>query len=1251
MPGDKNLIYRVTLDASQAKQQALTLQAVLRQVNESVVNSPAGRAAAQAYLEQQRRQTQAARTGAQERVAAARAEANERSQQARVAAQQAIEAERRITQAARAEAQQRAAANRQTATQGGLGASGGLGNAVLGGVAGYFSIQGARQIANQAAELIDLDTAAKRAEVSFRILSGGADQMRARLNAIREAGGGTIDTLTAMRVGTQASALGLAKTTEEFGRLTTAARAVALVSPVIHDVQSAISELALASANTSYRRLDQLGLSVTEVKDRMAELQAQNEALDDSQAFAIATVDILNTKYGDILESQEAAASSTERFRVALAELRREAAGGWLGEIANQLAQGATGVVQQTRVAGGTNDIQAQIDVIEGLRDRTRTGPGPLEGLPFGIGEGVTVDRLTTTKAELDQVLAVLEKAQTALQADAPGAAGYQAQISEIVSEIGRWGVVTEEQIQRLQVIQSSMEGATGATTAFGTAIVDVEAALAEAAEAEEAVARHAEALERVADLQSRLGEIEGLPGADQIAGQVNSMATELLYSTTATEDQINKLAELEAMTQGAASASEYFTGATGAATGATANFGVNLSGLIGPLSAVEAGLYAAGDAADIARAKIAATLALEQKQAQFDQLQNQYQSALLGASRQLIPLTGTAGARAYFDQRSGAADEFIRGLQGQGLTDEQIQLELAGLIEQQTAAADQQVENAREAERLQKRAASEAERAYKEAARETEKAFKDAAADFISGLESTPGLFGTSDVTQQQLDLAKAGVPQNFADNYLRRLRDEVENGKDYEGVSVEGAREALARVGIIAADNAKAVVEQLAQAWEDSSLFASKENLALIDQAAVQENLDLQDKIKQGRRNILEFFSDTVDDALKPYILGDDVEVTQGADGGFVVTPKPRVDLSGIGYAGAAAGGIAGIDPTAIQAQLSTLAVPPITVSAISVDPVALEGLWDGLKPPAITITEISVGQGVGANFATALGAELNAPAHSEAYKSHGETIAASVEQGFIDHERSGMTQDFVSDLAGQWAGQVEGLRSHGDTIAAIVESGFTGRERTDMAQDFVSDLAGQWANKVTDFESHGGTIAAAVETGFITHAHGDMALAFYNTLAGQFGGAGAHGEATNLDKFSSLGMTLASIVEHGFTDPERERGDLASGTITAIFTQFNQQEHIDSLKTTGETAGYWLESGLINYPWSSVAGGIINEIQTGLSSEENIELLVAAGKNNLGGPLVTGVIQAFQDANWAELTDAVVTGVLESLADTEA
>ena len=131
--------------------------------------------------------------------------------------------------------------------------------------------------------------------------------------------------------------------------------------------------------------------------------------------------------------------------------------------------------------------------------------------------------------------------------------------------------------------------------------------------------------------------------------------------------------------------------------------------------------------------------------------------------------------------------------------------------------------------------------------------AMKKATSELKSALQGVEGLFNTSKVTSDQMRLAELGVPQNFADDYLRRLTDEVLNGKNWDGVSIE---EAAARAGIDPTLPGKVILEMFTQKWNDSSLFADKANLDLINMDAVKEQLARQAAAKAGEQNIFALF-----------------------------------------------------------------------------------------------------------------------------------------------------------------------------------------------------------------------------------------------------------------------------------------------------------------------------------------------------------------------------------------------------------
>lgn len=151
------------------------------------------------------------------------------------------------------------------------------------------------------------------------------------------------------------------------------------------------------------------------------------------------------------------------------------------------------------------------------------------------------------------------------------------------------------------------------------------------------------------------------------------------------------------------------------------------------------------------------------------------------------------------------------------------------------------------------KRLAELAAREWSSAADTAADAWSDAAEDFKNKLAQIPGLLGTSDVTGEQMNLASMGVGQDFADNYLRRLTDEVLNGVDWAGVDLG---EAARLAGIDQGLPKEAQLAMFRQSWADSSLFANPEALGLINQDAVRAGLAQQERSEQGKANIYKLF-----------------------------------------------------------------------------------------------------------------------------------------------------------------------------------------------------------------------------------------------------------------------------------------------------------------------------------------------------------------------------------------------------------
>lgn len=451
---DKNLTYSVKLDAASAQAQAAQLRAIFhRQLQNIQINllDPGALNNALSATQGIRAQLDAAANSSQSAVLALQqANANQLVTQYGQVLQDAQQTAQAMQQAATAQPQrpQQPIGGGQTGGNDGF-FGGGIGGAVAGGLAGYLTVQGIQQIAQQTVAFAEFGTQVRRTEASFKILSGSASEAEARINAIKAAGGGAVSELQAMELANQAVSLHLASTAQEFGNLTKAGREIALVSPVIHDVQGAISELGSAAANLSYRRLDQLGLSATEVKDRIKELQAANSGLDDSQAFLQASIETLDKKYGDLLKTQEAQASGVERLKVAWDDL-------WAS-----IAKGSTIDNMFGRVADSIDVMTGKFDYV---KQQLNEGiPAALKNLDEQANRGVFARDTSQQTAFLKDIQQRLQGVSQALATNQPGAQAYAQALVSLAQTTELTGTVTADQVDKLKQAAAAYNEATTA--------------------------------------------------------------------------------------------------------------------------------------------------------------------------------------------------------------------------------------------------------------------------------------------------------------------------------------------------------------------------------------------------------------------------------------------------------------------------------------------------------------------------------------------------------------------------------------------------------------------------------------------------------------------------------------------------------------------------------------------------------------------------------------------------------------------
>ncbi|MCC6457283.1 MAG: hypothetical protein IT328_20180 [Caldilineaceae bacterium] len=636
------------------------------------------------------------------------------------------------------------------------------GMGMVGGLAGYtvagFAIsQLGRMAVNTTMELTKQGTALRRSDFAAQQLAGSTNRLNTLLQVYQKATGDTQTSGEAMAKVSQLMAIGFADSEEELRKFVTASRGAAAATG--QDLAYIQSQLQLTIANQSTMRLDQIGLGITEVKDRVSELKETMPGLSDEARYQEAVLGLLNEKFGGLANSAEVGASGLELLLKQMRELNEEAA--------RYVEQRTNPIFESLAVGLGSENTAARANHLRRMAD---SNSGDVVNFLSG-GEagrqGAAMGRTADLLLELD----------AAMTKGVPGAAALMKQVQELANALIDSGFATEDQIEKAQQLE----------IAYGLL----------------------------------------LTGGVQLAAQQEETAE----STANTSEEMIKLA-----TETAATAGE-------------------LGYLVNAAWSAGAGLDDLGDRADILAGKLANVRA---QNAGLVALEQTLAKAIVGAGQDVSQYVGPVEARRMIDDTMGQLEMAREDWRRQGITDP---IEIALLettLKERLLGPMQNVvemneEAIREAERAQKEGARNNEAAWKRAANATERAFRDAANELESQIRQIPGLFGASSVTDEQMKMAELGVPQNFADNYLRRLTDEVMNGVDWEGVDIA---DAAARAGIDQALDPKAILAMFTQKWGDQSLFANAANLDLFDQEAIRAEMERQRQSKLGGQNILSMF-----------------------------------------------------------------------------------------------------------------------------------------------------------------------------------------------------------------------------------------------------------------------------------------------------------------------------------------------------------------------------------------------------------
>lgn len=185
-----------------------------------------------------------------------------------------------------------------------------------------FGAAGVVQLARFAIATDELATSYARQSVAARSLAGSQAELNKLLEAYDVASGGAIDKATALANVTRLQAIGFADTAEELDQFVRAVRGISIATGQTQEYVS--QQLTLAIANQSEMRLDQVGIGVSELKQKVAELRSENSGLTKEMAYQQAVLSIAEDKFGALANSSEAAVTGIEAVTREWKDLRLE---------------------------------------------------------------------------------------------------------------------------------------------------------------------------------------------------------------------------------------------------------------------------------------------------------------------------------------------------------------------------------------------------------------------------------------------------------------------------------------------------------------------------------------------------------------------------------------------------------------------------------------------------------------------------------------------------------------------------------------------------------------------------------------------------------------------------------------------------------------------------------------------------------------------------------------------------------------
>jgi len=297
-------------------------------------------------------------------------------------------------------------------------------------IAGVAIAELGRRTIDTTLALTEQGTALRRADFSAMKLAGSTDRLNKLMATYQQVTGASQTSGEATSALANLIAMGNADSDQELRRFLTAALGSSRGTGRTMDY--VMQELQMTIANKSEKRLDQLGLSVAEVRKQEEALKGVNE----EARFGEAVLTALVKKFGELVTASEAGASGLELLLARLREVREE--------IARNTERGLNPFFESWAVGMGSQNTQAQIRQL-----RRNADPMLNEGMNY-MSDQMQADQTWA----LHRTATLMEEVDAAARQGGRGMEELRGRVQALVNDMIQSGVVTSAQVTQLEELE-----------------------------------------------------------------------------------------------------------------------------------------------------------------------------------------------------------------------------------------------------------------------------------------------------------------------------------------------------------------------------------------------------------------------------------------------------------------------------------------------------------------------------------------------------------------------------------------------------------------------------------------------------------------------------------------------------------------------------------------------------------------------------------------------------------------------------